>query len=83
MRTSIKGCRVIRLEQNYRSTKNILDAANAVIRHNQGPQGQGALDRPRNDGDKVRLYTAMNENDEARYVADAILDGLPQRPAME
>ena len=68
-----KGCRTIRLEQNYRSTKNILDAANAVIRHNQGRKGKelwtaGAA------GDKVRLYTAMNENDEARFVADKLME---------
>ena len=67
-----KGCRTIRLEQNYRSTKNILDAANAVIRHNQGRKGKelwtaGAA------GDKVQLYTAMNENDEARFVADKLM----------
>ena len=68
-----KGCRTIRLEQNYRSTKNILSAANAVIRHNQGRKGK-ELWTAGNDGDKVRLYTAMNENDEARYVADVILD---------
>ena len=60
---------MIRLEQNYRSTKNILSAANAVIRHNQGRKGK-ELWTAGNDGDKVRLYTAMNENDEARYVAD-------------
>lgn len=68
-----KGCRTIRLEQNYRSTKNILDAANAVIRHNQGRKGKelwtaGAA------GDKVQLYTAMNENDEARFVADKLME---------
>ena len=68
-----KGCRTIRLEQNYRSTRNILDAANAVIRHNQGRKGK-ELWTAGDTGDKVRLYTAMNENDEARYVADVILD---------
>ncbi len=68
-----KGCRTIRLEQNYRSTKNILDAANAVIRHNVGRKGKelwtaGAA------GEKVHLYTAMNENDEARFVADRLME---------
>ncbi len=67
-----KGCRTIRLERNYRSTKNILDAANAVIRHNQGRKGK-ELWTAGEAGDKVSLYTAMNENDEARYVADKLL----------
>ena len=68
-----KGCRTIRLEQNYRSTKNILDAANAVIRHNQGRKGK-ELWTAGAEGEKVSLYTAMNENDEARYVADRLLE---------
>ena len=68
-----KGCRTIRLEQNYRSTKNILDAANAVIRHNQGRKGK-ELWTAGDTGDKVSLYTAMNENDEARYVADKLME---------
>lgn len=67
-----KGCRTIRLEQNYRSTKNILDAANAVIRHNQGRKGK-ELWTAGEPGEKVSLYTAMNENDEARYVADKLM----------
>ena len=67
-----KGCRTIRLEQNYRSTKNILDAANAVIRHNQGRKGK-ELWTAGKPGEKVSLYTAMNENDEARYVADKLM----------
>ena len=68
-----KGCRTIRLEQNYRSTKNILSAANAVIRNNHGRKGK-ELWTAGKDGDQVRLYTAMNENDEAQYVAERILD---------
>ena len=68
-----QGCRTIRLEQNYRSTKNILAAANAVIRHNQGRKGK-ELWTAGADGDKVSLYTAMNENDEARYVANQIME---------
>ena len=67
------GCRTIRLEQNYRSTKNILAAANAVIRHNQGRKGK-ELWTSGADGDKVSLYTAMNENDEARYVANQLME---------
>ncbi len=68
-----KGCRTIRLEQNYRSTKNILAAANAVIRHNRGRKGK-ELWTAGDEGDKVSLYTAMNENDEARYVADKLME---------
>ncbi len=67
-----QGCRTIRLEQNYRSTKSILDAANAVIRHNQGRKGK-ELWTVGGQGDKVRLYTAMNENDEARFVAEQLM----------
>ncbi len=68
-----KGCRTIRLEQNYRSTKNILAAANAVIRHNQGRKGK-ELWTAGVTGDPVRLHTAMNEHDEAQYVAGQIMD---------
>ena len=67
-----RGARVIRLEQNYRSTKNILEASNAVIRNNQGRKGK-ELWTDRGAGDKVQLYTAMNEHDEAQYVAAQIL----------
>jgi len=69
-----KGCRTIRLEQNYRSTQNILEAANAVIRNNQGRKGK-ELWTDRGGGDKVMLYTAMNQDDEAQYVAAQILAG--------
>ena len=68
-----KGCRTIRLEQNYRSTKNILDAANAVIRHNVGRKGK-ELWTAGAEGEKVHLYTTMNENDEARFVADRLME---------
>ena len=67
-----KGCRTIRLEQNYRSTKSILAAANAVIRHNEGRKGK-ELWTAGAQGEKVSLYTAMNENDEAQFVANTIL----------
>ncbi|MBO5917599.1 MAG: UvrD-helicase domain-containing protein, partial [Oscillospiraceae bacterium] len=68
-----KNARVIRLEQNYRSTGNILNAANAVIRNNQGRKGKELWTKA-GEGDKLQLYTAMNENDEAQYVAMRILD---------
>ncbi len=68
-----KGARVIRLEQNYRSTKNILEASNAVIRNNQGRKGK-ELWTEHGEGDKIQLYTAMNENDEAHYVAAQVME---------
>lgn len=70
-----KGARVIRLEQNYRSTGNILNAANAVIRNNQGRKGKELWTKA-GAGDKLQLYTAMNENDEAHYILGQILHGL-------
>ena len=72
-----KGCRTIRLEQNYRSTQNILAAANQVIRNNQGRKGK-ELWTDHGDGDKLQLYTAMNQDDEAQYVAAQILSGYSQ-----
>ncbi|MCF0137588.1 MAG: UvrD-helicase domain-containing protein [Oscillospiraceae bacterium] len=67
-----KDCRVIRLEQNYRSTSNILDAANAVIRNNTGRKGK-ELWTNGDRGDRIELYVADNEHDEARYVAMQIM----------
>ncbi len=68
-----KGCRTIRLEENYRSTRHILDAANAVIAHNQGRKGKRLWTKA-GEGDKLQLYTAMNETDEAQYIAARILE---------
>ena len=67
-----KGCRTIRLEQNYRSTGHILSAANAVIAHNTERKGK-TLWTDAGLGDKLTLYTAQNEDDEAQYVAAHIL----------
>ena len=66
------ACRTIRLEENYRSTKHILEAANAVIRNNQGRKGKELWTRA-GEGEKLHLYTAMNESDEAQYVAARVL----------
>ncbi len=71
------GARTIRLEQNYRSTQNILDAANAVIKNNQGRKGKN-LWTDAGAGEKIKLYTAMNENDEAQFVAAQVLAGISQ-----
>ena len=67
-----KGCRTIRLEQNYRSTGHILDAANAVIANNTARKGK-TLWTNAGEGDKLLLYTANNEDDEAQFVASRIL----------
>ena len=67
-----KGARTIRLEQNYRSTQNILDAANAVIRHNEGRKGK-TLWTENGSGEKVIVKTAFNESDEANYVVGQVM----------
>ena len=67
-----KGARVIRLEQNYRSTQNILDAANAVIRHNQGRKGKTLLTE-NGRGELVTVKTTYNESDEANFVLGQIM----------
>ena len=67
-----RGARVIRLEQNYRSTQNILDAANAVIRHNQGRKGK-TLWTENGQGELVTVKTTYNESDEANFVLGQIM----------
>lgn len=67
-----KGTRTIRLEQNYRSTQNILDAANAVIKNNTGRKGK-TLWTDAGSGDKVTIKTVYNEQDEANYVVSSIM----------
>ena len=67
-----RNCRVIRLEQNYRSTGHILDAANAVIRNNMGRKGKELWTKS-DRGELIELYVADNENDEAQYVASKIM----------
>ncbi len=64
-------CRVIKLEENYRSTQNILDAANSVIDHNSGRKGKN-LWTSAGSGEKIELYAALNEHGEAYHIADAI-----------
>ncbi|WP_411833768.1 DNA helicase II [Pseudoxanthomonas mexicana] len=65
------GAQTIRLEQNYRSSANILSAANAVIAHNPDRIGK-QLWTDSGDGDPIDLYAAYNEMDEARYVIERI-----------
>ncbi len=69
------GAEVIRLEQNYRSTKNILDAANGVIKNNSARKGKTLwTENPK--GDLITMHTAYSERDEAMFIADKILDGV-------
>jgi len=67
-----EGAVVIRLEQNYRSTKTILNAANAVIAHNE-ERKEKALWTNGDEGDKICWYKACDENDEAQFIANEIL----------
>ena len=59
----------VRLTRNYRSTANILNAANAVIANNLGRMGK-ELWTEDNEGEPLKLYAAFNEQDEARFIAD-------------
>lgn len=69
------GATVVRLEQNYRSTQNILDAANAVISHNTARKGK-TLWTAAGAGKLISFHTAENEQDEADRVARVILEGV-------
>ncbi|MEF9922090.1 MAG: 3'-5' exonuclease [Anaerovoracaceae bacterium] len=68
---------VIKLEQNYRSYGNILDAAHSVIENNKGRKGK-KLWTTKDPGDKIKYYRADNEKDEARYISQEI-DRLKSR----
>ena len=69
-----KGARVIRLEQNYRSTQSILNAANAVISHNIGRKGK-KLWTANGSGDPITIYEAFDEGAEGNFVAGQIIAG--------
>jgi len=66
-----KNTNIIRLEQNYRSTANILNAANALITHNQSRMGKD-LWTAGSTGDKILVFSAFNELEEARFVSERI-----------
>ena len=66
---------VIRLEQNYRSTQNILTCANVLIKNNEGRKGKN-LWTDSGDGAKVNVYRAQNERSEARFIAETILENV-------
>ena len=72
-----KNARVIRLEQNYRSTKTILDAANNVIENNTARKGK-TLWTENKRGEKIIVHTAASEREEASYIAQKVLEGVAE-----
>lgn len=68
-------CRTIRLEQNYRSTQNILDAANEVIKNNKGRKSK-KLWTDDKSGENVKVCRLPNENAESKFITDEILEGI-------
>ena len=77
-----KGTVTVRLEQNYRSTATILDAANGLIARNAGRLGKNLWTEGER-GDPITLYAGFNEQDEARYIVEQaekwFADGEPRR----
>jgi DNA helicase-2/ATP-dependent DNA helicase PcrA len=71
------GARTIKLEQNYRSTSNILKAANSVIARNGSRLGK-QLWTAGEDGERIALYAAYNEQDEARFVIERIREYIAE-----
>lgn len=66
-----RGCTSIKLEENYRSTQNILDAANSVISNNDGRKGK-KLWTSNGEGDKIQVFIADTEHTEAQFIAEKI-----------
>lgn len=71
------GTKVIRLEQNYRSTKNILNAANSLIKYNENRKDK-TLWTENPEGEKIGIHTAYSEHDEANYIVETIKDKVQQ-----
>lgn len=75
MKKIFPGAVTIRLEQNYRSTANILNAANSVIENNQGRKGK-TLWTAQKGGDKVQVFTLDREFDEAQNIVSIIAENV-------
>ena len=73
-------CKTFRLEQNYRSTQTIVDAANSLIAHNEGRIPKVCFSRAE-AGEKIRLIRSGNEQEEAILVASTILDRMREKKA--
>ena len=69
---------VIKLEQNYRSTENILSAANAIIKNN-GDRHAKSLWCDKGEGDKITLHESYDQNDEGRYIISEIIKGVKEK----
>ena len=77
-----KNTEIVRLEQNYRSTNVILNAANALIDNNKDRLGKN-LWTEKLEGEQIVLYQAYNEQDEARFIADVLKDWMNKGGAYE
>ena len=75
--TDFPGTQVIKLEQNYRSTATILNAANAVIENNSSRMGK-KLWTEGAEGESIKVYSAYNERDEADFVIGRLRDWIAQ-----
>ena len=73
---------MVRLEQNYRSTQTILDAANSVIENNQSRMGK-ELWTEQKEGEKISVFSAYNEDEEARFVVGTIQSWMDQGNALD
>jgi len=71
------GTHVVKLEQNYRSTETILNAANAVIANNSSRMGKN-LWTESSEGESIKVYSAYNERDEADFVVGRLRDWIAQ-----
>lgn len=69
----LDGAKVVKLEQNYRSTQNILSAANAVIRNNEGRRGK-ELWTDSGEGEKIRVKKLDNQTEESKYIINKIME---------
>ncbi len=72
---AFESARIVKLEQNYRSTQTILSAANAVIKHNFGRRGK-ELWCDKGEGEKIRVKKLQNQNEESKYIINKIIDGV-------
>jgi DNA helicase-2/ATP-dependent DNA helicase PcrA len=79
---SFPAAKVVRLEENYRSTEKILEAANQVIRHNVDRKGKN-LRTQRRGGDSISVTETLDETDEARWIVAEIQAGMSQEPGRD